>query len=99
VAHPTRQSRDTPKSEDTKAEHFVPQEHATTGSVMIAGRKIDYQAITGTLVVHPKGWDDVPQPPPSLSMTVALPGTQGSILNEHHCTLAAISGNNIFKQT
>jgi len=49
------------KSEEAKAEHFAPEEHATTGSVVIGGRKVEYQAIAGTLVIHPKGWDDVPQ--------------------------------------
>ena len=59
-------SSDKPKSDDgksdeAKAEHFAPEEHVTSGSVTIGGRKIEYQAIAGTLVVHPKGWDDVPQ--------------------------------------
>jgi len=40
---------------------FKPEAHVTDGSVTIGGRKIDYQAIAGTLVVHPKGWDDVPK--------------------------------------
>jgi len=41
---------------------FKPEAHTTDGSVLIGGRKIDYQAIAGTLVVHPKGWDDVAKP-------------------------------------
>jgi len=31
---------------------------ATSGSVRTAGGVIDYQAMTGTMVVHPRGWDD-----------------------------------------
>jgi carboxypeptidase C (cathepsin A) len=39
--------------------HFTPEETITTGSVVVARQRVDYRAITGTLVVHPKGWDDV----------------------------------------
>ena len=28
------------------------------GSVTVEGKKIDYRAVAGTLIVHPKGWDD-----------------------------------------
>jgi carboxypeptidase C (cathepsin A) len=44
--------------------HFTPQLHETHGAVDIGGRRIDYNAYAGTLVVHPKGWDDVPQNAP-----------------------------------
>jgi carboxypeptidase C (cathepsin A) len=44
-----------------KSDSFVPDEKASSGSVNVGGRHIDYQAVAGTLVVHPKGWDDVPQ--------------------------------------
>ncbi|WP_408886186.1 S10 family peptidase [Lichenicoccus roseus] len=33
-------------------------ESLTDGSVTIGGARVDYQAAAGTLVVHPKGWDD-----------------------------------------
>lgn len=60
----------------TAEEHFKEERQITEGSVVVAGRKIDYRAIAGTLVVHPQGWDDVPQnadkdekkPPAELSM-------------------------------
>lgn len=42
--------------------YFKPEESTTNGSVTIDGRIITYQAVAGTLVVHPKGWDDVKQP-------------------------------------
>ena len=35
-------------------------ERGSDGSVTISGTHIDYHAVAGTLVVHPKGWDDVP---------------------------------------
>ncbi|WEK42095.1 MAG: peptidase S10 [Candidatus Sphingomonas colombiensis] len=37
---------------------FQPSEIATTGSVTIAGARIPYRAVAGTMVVHPKGWSD-----------------------------------------
>lgn len=38
--------------------HFVPQQKVSDGSVTVRGQTIDYQAVAGTLVVHPKGWSD-----------------------------------------
>jgi len=49
------------KTESSKAAEFKPEQQQTKGSVTIDGKTIDYDAYTGTLVVHPKGWDDVPQ--------------------------------------
>lgn len=37
---------------------FHPTNVVTQGSVDVEGRRIDYRAIAGTIVVHPKGWDD-----------------------------------------
>jgi pimeloyl-ACP methyl ester carboxylesterase len=41
-----------------KIEPFRPGEQASEGSVTVAGSRIDYQAVAGTLVVYPKAWDD-----------------------------------------
>jgi carboxypeptidase C (cathepsin A) len=50
------------KTETTQtSEQFKPEEQASKGSVTIGGNAIPYDAFAGTLVVHPKGWDDVPQ--------------------------------------
>lgn len=38
---------------------FSPETSETTGSVTVGGRRIDYRAVAGTMVIHPKGWDDV----------------------------------------
>ncbi|MDE2305764.1 MAG: peptidase S10 [Gammaproteobacteria bacterium] len=38
---------------------FKPEAFASNGTVTVGGRKIAYQAVAGTLVVHPRGWDDV----------------------------------------
>jgi carboxypeptidase C (cathepsin A) len=48
--------RDVPKPEGLK-----PEQQASQGSVTIAGKAIAYDAFAGTIVVHPKGWDDVPE--------------------------------------
>jgi carboxypeptidase C (cathepsin A) len=37
---------------------FTPESVASEGAVTVEGQRIDYRAIAGTLVVHPKGWDD-----------------------------------------
>jgi len=37
---------------------FKPTEVRSTGSVTVGGKRIAYQAVAGTLVVHSKGWED-----------------------------------------
>lgn len=37
---------------------FTPDEVRSAGSVTVSGQRIAYTAYAGTLVVHPKGWDD-----------------------------------------
>lgn len=49
------------KSETPKPTEFKPEQQQTKGSVTIGGKAIEYDAYAGTLIVHPKGWDDVPQ--------------------------------------
>src|SRR6202166_3007230 len=49
------------RTEAAKIEQFKPEQQASKGSVTIGGTVINYDAYAGTLVVHPKGWDDVPQ--------------------------------------
>jgi carboxypeptidase C (cathepsin A) len=49
------------KTETAKAEQFKPEQQASKGSVTVKGTLINYDAFAGTLVVHPKEWDDVPQ--------------------------------------
>lgn len=48
---------------DGKFEPFKPATKTSTGTVNVGGQSISYQAIAGTLIVHPKGWDDVPRDP------------------------------------
>ena len=49
------------KLSPAKIEQVKPEEQTSDGSVTVAGSRIDYQAIAGTLIVHPKGWDDSPK--------------------------------------
>src|SRR5690348_5892399 len=49
------------KAEAAKTEKFKPEQQESKGSVTVGGHLINYDAYAGTLVVHPKGWDDVPQ--------------------------------------
>lgn len=44
-------------------EPFKAEATSSSGTVTVAGRKIAYEAVAGTLVVHPKDWDDVPRDP------------------------------------
>jgi carboxypeptidase C (cathepsin A) len=52
------------KSAATPPQHFVAEQQASKGSVTVEGKHIDYDAYAGTLVVHAKDWDDVPQNAP-----------------------------------
>jgi carboxypeptidase C (cathepsin A) len=51
------------KAEGHKFEPFKPEAVTSNGSVTVGGRAMSYQAIAGTLIVHPRGWDDVPRDP------------------------------------
>ena len=37
---------------------FSAESVGSEGSVAVEGQRIDYHAVAGTIVVHPKGWDD-----------------------------------------
>jgi carboxypeptidase C (cathepsin A) len=54
---------DSEKIEGHKFEPFKAEAVTSSGSVTIGGRAMSYQAIAGTLIVHPRGWDDVPRDP------------------------------------
>jgi carboxypeptidase C (cathepsin A) len=49
------------KHEPARVEPFQVEQQATKGSVTVGGKAIAYDAYAGTIIVHPKGWDDVPQ--------------------------------------
>jgi len=51
------------KPDSRRFEPFKVEAVTSSGSVSIGGRALGYEAIAGTLIVHPKGWDDVPRDP------------------------------------
>ena len=51
------------KADGHKFEPFKPEAATSSGSVTIGGKALNYQAVAGTLIVHPRGWDDVPRDP------------------------------------
>jgi carboxypeptidase C (cathepsin A) len=51
-----------PKEDMAAPDHgvlFQPESVTSEGSVTVEGRKVAYRADAGTIIVHPKGWDDV----------------------------------------
>lgn len=44
------------------SKYFQSEAKTTKGAVTIGGNVVNYQAVAGTLIVHPKGWDDVAKP-------------------------------------
>jgi carboxypeptidase C (cathepsin A) len=59
ATHPPKteaQSKAAP--EQAKKEYFNPSEVRSTGTVTVGGQQIAYDAVAGTLVVHPKDWSD-----------------------------------------
>jgi carboxypeptidase C (cathepsin A) len=55
--------KDDKKPGEPDGGYFRPEAAGSDGSVTVGGQKIDYHAVVGTLVVHPKDWDDAPQKP------------------------------------
>jgi carboxypeptidase C (cathepsin A) len=51
-----------PESGPAPASLFTPRAVKSTGSVTVEGKKIDYDAVAGTIIVHPEGWDDAAKP-------------------------------------
>jgi len=49
------------KEDVAKIETFKPEQQPSKGTVTFSGRRLDYDAYAGTLVVHLKDWDDVAQ--------------------------------------
>lgn len=69
---PHKAEGEAPK-EARRFEPFKAESVMSTGTVTIGAHPIAYQAIAGTLIVHPKGWDDVPRDP---AAEKAPPGTE-----------------------
>lgn len=57
-ADKAKPAAEAPASALDKGSIFHPDSAESEGSVTVAGKRIDYRAVAGTLVVHPRGWDD-----------------------------------------
>ena len=57
----TSSAADKGKDDAPKIETFKPEQQASKGSVTYGGKRLDYDAYAGTLVVHLKEYDEVPQ--------------------------------------
>src|SRR5580658_4593202 len=69
----------TAKGEESDAalnKYFRADDSASEGSVSVEGNSIDYRAVAGTIIVHPKGWDDAAQ---TASSDAKTPPTQASM--------------------
>src|SRR5215475_3028689 len=58
AADKSSESESKDKPTPTATPNFKPESITSTGTVTVGGSPIEYQAVAGTLVVHPKGWDD-----------------------------------------
>jgi carboxypeptidase C (cathepsin A) len=55
---PDSRKTETASAAPDKGVLFSPESASSDGSVNVGGQRIDYRAVAGTIVVHPKGWDD-----------------------------------------
>jgi len=53
--------QDKGKPEPAVAQYFKNDDTGSDSSVSVEGSGVSYHAVAGTIVVHPKGWDDVTQ--------------------------------------
>ncbi|HEY1962613.1 MAG TPA: hypothetical protein VGG69_09355 [Rhizomicrobium sp.] len=56
-----QQDKDRSKVEPAVAQYFKNDDTGSDSSVTVEGSSVGYHATAGTIVVHPKGWDDVTQ--------------------------------------
>jgi carboxypeptidase C (cathepsin A) len=61
--NPDKKDGESERADAGKFQPFKPESVSSNGTVTVGGQAISYQAIAGTLVVHPKDWDDVPRDP------------------------------------
>lgn len=60
---PDRSGPGTEPAKPGESRYFKSESSQTTGTVTVEGNRVDYDAVCGTLVVHPTGWDDAAPPP------------------------------------
>ena len=62
ASHKSGHAMRPPESAAGPAGIFTPRSVKSTGTVTVEGHKIAYEAVAGTIIVHPKGWDDAAKP-------------------------------------
>jgi carboxypeptidase C (cathepsin A) len=62
ASHKSSHAVTPPESATGPAGIFTPRSVTSTGTVTVEGHKIAYEAVAGTIIVHPKGWDDAAKP-------------------------------------
>ena len=71
---------------------FKPDSSTSSGSVSVEGRRIDYQAVAGTLVVHPKAGTTPPRnPKTATTRTKPSPKTPTIRTPKRRCSTSPIS--------
>jgi carboxypeptidase C (cathepsin A) len=70
------QDKDRNKVEPAVAQYFKNDDTGTDSSVTVEGNSVGYHAIAGTIIVHPKGWDDVTQSTEAETVTPAASTTE-----------------------
>ena len=63
-AAPTGDAKDA-KTAASGPDYFNTPDSTTQSSVTVEGHSVDYQAVAGTIIVHPKDWDDAAEKPDS----------------------------------
>jgi len=64
IASPVPAKAQSKDDASANSNEFKVEQQKSTGSVTVEGKQINYDAVAGTIVVHPRGWDDVPQNTP-----------------------------------
>jgi len=72
------QDKDRNKVEPAVAQYFKNDDTGTDSSVTVEGSSVGYHAIAGTILVHPKDWDDVTQSTEAETVTPGASTTEAA---------------------
>jgi carboxypeptidase C (cathepsin A) len=72
--------------------YFKPEEVVTEGSVSTTGGHVAYTAVAGTIVVHPKGWDDVPGDKDDKEEAAKNPAAEASMFFAYYAKKGVAAG-------
>ncbi|MFL5240425.1 MAG: S10 family peptidase [Rhizomicrobium sp.] len=72
------QDKDRNKVEPAVAQYFKNDDTGTDSSVTVEGSSVGYHAVAGTIIVHPKDWDDVTQSTEAETVTPGASTTEAA---------------------